>query len=1051
MPGTGIRSASYLIPRTAALLIILAQIPAASADLSDPLFFFTAVSAALLIAVLLFYKRAGTAETLIIIGLVPWAARFLVAAPRWFAPRLAWVTLDSLLLNLDRNNFTALLPFYWTAASSWFCLKHKNFLKYDILIVDLFFLVFLCAAPAVMAPAAITPSVSMSAAFLDFYRWPVLMIGLFGLAFFLQILSLIFSAPPEFTIGKTEKIAASAAALILVIIGCLFFIRPSQEKAAEKGGGLLEPNLFRFDFSQFLRLDPQISMNDDLILIVKKDTLDDHTLLRRFTLSGYSPEQGFYRKETVDEKAHPQKLPRVRTILPQRDDINDYNEIEQEYFLVNFDPSAFIGMNMPVEVTPYQIWDTASFGSAYKVSSRVSEAGASELFDAAGSVQSPDALGLSEEDYRFYTDYGGDQDYAALAREITKDSSGNYWLETEEIFEYLKYGDFRYSLKPGIAPDGNQLKYFLLNTKKGYCSYYAFAFALMLRSLGIPCRVAAGFFIDNETEVFNYYPVRANMAHAWVEVWFPRYGWIEYDPTSNEMAQGEDFIFGNGKPEQFENLLKEILDNRSALKVMEGYAENAQDSKAGLGQNTVLFLKSRGPCLFIILFIGILLFYRCLYLWLGLSAMIVNNPAAGARYLMAHSKRRLRLAGFKKGRGLADAEWAALPVIDGFYDLYKDCAAARFAPAYSRQDFLKMKTDYRCFDTAMRRKIPLPRRLVSWIFPLALLLPEPRQNGRQPEAGMFKLLLIIFMVFIISPGRAQDRQPQDLLLEADRAREAENWDRAAELYTLGTKLFPDVLDFPLSLGDIFYNRKLYHLAWNEYRLCEKISPNDTDILFQLARTAGYLNMNEESARYLEKVVAVIPDNREAIGSLGWIYFKIHRLSDGERLLLSAIDRIGPDPDFSMTLGTIYTDLFDYQKAKKWYLDAVSSAEGTAIAEGPAAAEGSAGSAGNGAAGDRVFAAVAHYNLSILESRFYEYDNAYDQANLSLNAFNRASGRLARGELYLRRMELPRTLAEYQAAYGMDTSPLSKLNLAEVLMIGGRLDEARLYAQDCLSG
>ena len=50
---------------------------------------------------------------------------------------------------------------------------------------------------------------------------------------------------------------------------------------------------------------------------------------------------------------------------------------------------------------------------------------------------------------------------------------------------------------------------------------------------------------------------------------------------------------------------------------------------------------------------------------------------------------------------------------------------------------------------------------------------------------------------------------------------------------------------------------------------------------------------------------------------------------------------------------------------------------------------------------------------------------------------------------MRRMELSRTLMEYQDAYAMDNSPLSKLNLAQVFQIGGRLGEAALYAEDCL--
>jgi hypothetical protein len=52
---------------------------------------------------------------------------------------------------------------------------------------------------------------------------------------------------------------------------------------------------------------------------------------------------------------------------------------------------------------------------------------------------------------------------------------------------------------------------------------------------------------------------------------------------------------------------------------------------------------------------------------------------------------------------------------------------------------------------------------------------------------------------------------------------------------------------------------------------------------------------------------------------------------------------------------------------------------------------------------------------------------------------------------MRRMELKQALGEYEAAYELDTSPLSKVNLSQIYQIGGRLEEARLYAEDCLQG
>ena len=54
----------------------------------------------------------------------------------------------------------------------------------------------------------------------------------------------------------------------------------------------------------------------------------------------------------------------------------------------------------------------------------------------------------------------------------------------------------------------------------------------MLRSLGIPARVVAGLHRPGSKNPFTgYYEVRNSDAHAWVEVWFPKFGWYEFDPT----------------------------------------------------------------------------------------------------------------------------------------------------------------------------------------------------------------------------------------------------------------------------------------------------------------------------------------------------------------------------------------------------------------------------------------------------------------------------------------------------------------------------------------
>ena len=1008
---------SALIPRTIALLILLYQIRFLAADLADTPVFIAALAGGIFSAIFLCkIKICGRSvrpfQAVIILAMVPWVIRFFTALPRWFFPGVSStaILLDSLLLNLDRNGFAALLPFYWLSITTYFSNRSRLFLRADIISADTFFLVLF--------------SIARSSS-LDVYRWPILMIALFILVFFLQILSLVLSTPLEIKLRRNEGLYAGVFLFLLVILGGSLFIRPFQEKAVEQGGGLLEPKLFRFDFSQVLRLESEISVNDDLVLIVRKESDDYHTLLRRYTLSGYNPKTGFYRMGDIDEAAHPQRLPNRPTRLPFNE-IKNFRITEQDYFLVNFDSSAFIGMNMPVEIIPYDTWDASSFNSAYAVISHTSEVFPFELINTVRGEPGPENLSLSPEEYALYTDYGGDETIKAFALETIRSEKLPYWEQIQMVHDSLKYGEYRYSLKPGIASDGDQLKYFLFNSKKGYCTYYAFAFTLMLRSLGIPCRVAAGFFVDPSTEVFNYYPVRTNMAHAWAEVWFPGYGWIEYDPTSEIMAEGEEFQFSQGTPpELFERLMKEILDNRYRLKAKEN-DKNEGEELSAFGRKTFAFISGKGPYLVLFILAVLFLSMRSGHLWLS---FLHKNKRKKTLHLWAHIKRRLALAGL--GKSGAEAEWAkSLDMrINGIYQLYLNTAAARFAPEYSASDSLHMAEQYKLFCQTYSKAVPVMRRLLAWLLPpLALVI----RKKTIPAAGMILLIILVFSFMEKITAQDRDNPPEyyadSLFDNALSAQIAENWERAIELLSTGEKAYPMDYRFSLSLGNLYYHRRLYHLAWDEYRKTEKIIPWDVDLLIQLASTAGYLNRNDESADYLERVLMLQNDNMEAAGNLAWMYFKLHRLAEGERLLLDTIERMGENSDIAMTLGTIYSDMFQYQKAKESYLRAIKGSDSTV---------------------NRLFSALAHYNLSILESRFYQFGLAYEQTNASLESMNRASGRLARGELFLRQMELPRALAEYQEAYGMDSSPLSKLNLAQVFLVGGRLEDSLLYINDCL--
>jgi protein-glutamine gamma-glutamyltransferase len=92
-------------------------------------------------------------------------------------------------------------------------------------------------------------------------------------------------------------------------------------------------------------------------------------------------------------------------------------------------------------------------------------------------------------------------------------------------------GDFQYDEQPPASPGVPPLVAFVNDHRRGYCQHFAGAMALMLRYLGIPARVGAGFTTGQYDADDGVWTVSDKNAHTWVEVWFAGYGWLPFDPT----------------------------------------------------------------------------------------------------------------------------------------------------------------------------------------------------------------------------------------------------------------------------------------------------------------------------------------------------------------------------------------------------------------------------------------------------------------------------------------------------------------------------------------
>lgn len=104
------------------------------------------------------------------------------------------------------------------------------------------------------------------------------------------------------------------------------------------------------------------------------------------------------------------------------------------------------------------------------------------------------------------------------------------------VQDYLRT-TYQYMLDVPRAPAGQDLvDYFLFDAPGGYCSYYASSMVVMLRAVGVPARLATGFATGEYDLARGAYRVPASAAHAWVEVYFPSYGWVEFEPTASRSA-----------------------------------------------------------------------------------------------------------------------------------------------------------------------------------------------------------------------------------------------------------------------------------------------------------------------------------------------------------------------------------------------------------------------------------------------------------------------------------------------------------------------------------
>lgn len=238
-----------------------------------------------------------------------------------------------------------------------------------------------------------------------------------------------------------------------------------------------------------------------------------------------------------------------------------------------------------------------------------------------------------------------------LALEITSSAKNDY--DRAKAIESYLAKNYRYTMEPGTTPkDRDFVDYFLFDLKQGYCTYYASAMTVLARSIGIPARYVEGYVLPSQPALGTAYEVTNKQAHAWVEVYFEGFGWIPFEPTSEQTSSAENSTPAQPNSEQNNpaNDSTSSQDDSAATPVSTGMG-------AGIGAQALPFAKLVVPAFIVLLMLWAAAFSP-LRRKLRLHGLQRLTPQQGVIEMYRHVLRALSVQGFQIKPGETPLQYA---------------------------------------------------------------------------------------------------------------------------------------------------------------------------------------------------------------------------------------------------------------------------------------------------------------------------------------------------------------------------------------------------------
>ncbi|MGI9534904.1 MAG: transglutaminaseTgpA domain-containing protein [Thermodesulfobacteriota bacterium] len=327
--------------------------------------------------------------------------------------------------------------------------------------------------------------------------------------------------------------------LIIILMSVFSFLLMPRFKGNYLSGTFLQKELIKTGFSGEVKLGRvgEIKMDNSPVMRVKFLNIDKNDLPDEIYWRGVALDYFDGKVWSQTNKSNTKKFWKKHSGLFIVNAENDTNLAKQEIITQPLDTDVVFSANKPVAFKDVPYNRITSVNDSYYHDGVFSK---NTKYTAYSDIYRPGPGKLKRVDY--YVPETINDLYARklIVSTSVKELANELYIPDGTVYENVVNvrDHLRENMSYTRVLESNEnippLDQFLFENKEGHCEYFASSMVVILREMGIPSRLVTGFLGGEFNYIGEYFLVRESDAHAWVEVYFPEYGWISFDPTPSD-------------------------------------------------------------------------------------------------------------------------------------------------------------------------------------------------------------------------------------------------------------------------------------------------------------------------------------------------------------------------------------------------------------------------------------------------------------------------------------------------------------------------------------